>query len=52
MDSGIFGEGYHPQACAGALAVIDYGPAALADGAVDLCEGFHSSSIAHSDNRE
>ncbi len=49
---GIFGEGYHPQACAGALAATDYGAAAVADGAVDLCEGYHASSIAHCEDGE
>ncbi len=52
LDSNIFGEGYHPQARAGALAATDYGAATVADGAVDLCEGYHVYSIAHSDNRE
>jgi hypothetical protein len=32
----FFGEGYHPQTRAGALAATDYGAAAAPDGAVDL----------------
>jgi hypothetical protein len=47
-----FCEGYHPQALAGALAATDYGVAAVADGAVDIFEGNHASSVAHSDNGE
>jgi hypothetical protein len=47
-----FCEGYHPQARAGALVATDYGAAAVADGTVDLCEGYCASSIAHSDNGE
>ncbi len=40
------------QAPAGELVAADYGAAAVADGTVDLCEGYCASSIAHSDNRE
>ncbi len=48
----VFGDEHHSQAGAGALAATDDGAAMVADGAVDLCEGYHASSIAHGDNGE
>ncbi len=39
-------EGYHPQARVGALVATDYGAAAVADGTVDFCKGYHASSVA------
>jgi hypothetical protein len=47
-----FPEGCHPQARAGALVATDYGAAVVADGTVDLREGYRASSVAHSDNGE
>jgi hypothetical protein len=52
LNSDAFGEGYHPQACAGALAGTDYGVAVVADGAVNFCRDYCASSVAHSDNGE
>ncbi len=52
MVAGILGEGHHPQAGAGALVATDDGLDVVADGAVDLCEGYHASGIAHGDNGE
>jgi hypothetical protein len=48
----ILGEGHHSQPGAGALVATDDGLAAVADGAVDLCEGYRASVIAHGDNGE
>ncbi len=48
----IFGEGYHPQACVGALVATDNGAAAVADVAVDLFEGYRASGITHCDYGE
>jgi hypothetical protein len=50
--SNIFGEGYHPQAHAGALVATDDGLSMVADGAVDLCDYYHASGIAHGDDGE
>ncbi len=36
----------------GALVATDYGAAMVADGTVDLCEGYRASSITHSDDGE
>jgi hypothetical protein len=52
LDSDFFGVEYHSQARAGALAATDYVAAAVSDGADDLCEGYHASNIAHSNNGE
>ncbi len=49
---GVIGERHHPQAGAGGLVATDDGAAAVADGAVDLCEGYRASGIAHGDNGE
>jgi hypothetical protein len=49
---GVFGEGHHPQAGVDTLVATDNGAARVADGAVDLCEGYHASGIAHGDNGE
>jgi hypothetical protein len=49
---GIIGEGHHPQARAGALVATNDDSTAVADGAVDFCEGYHASGIAHGDNGE
>jgi hypothetical protein len=48
----FFGEGYHPQARVGALVATDDGAATAADAAVDLCEGYRASGVAHCDNGE
>jgi hypothetical protein len=50
--SDVLSEGYHPQARAGALVVTDDGAAAVADGALNLCEGYCASGIAHGDDGE
>ncbi len=52
MVASVFGEGYHPQASAGALVATNYGLAMVADGAVDLCEGYRASGVAHCDDGE
>ncbi len=49
---GVFGEGHHPQAGAAALVATDDGAAAVADGAVDLCEGYRASGIVHGKSGE
>ncbi len=36
----------------GALIATDYGLAVVADGTVDLCEGYCASGVAHCDNGE
>ncbi len=36
----------------GALVSTDYGVAAVADGTVDLCEGYRASSVVHGDDGE
>ncbi len=49
---GILGEEHHPQVGAGALVATDDGAAAVADGAVDLCEVTRASGIARGDKGE
>ncbi len=49
---GVLGERHHPQAGAGAFGAPDDGADAVADNAVDLCEGYCASGIAHGDDGE
>ncbi len=52
MVCNVFGEGYHSKAGVGVLVATNYSLVMVADGAIDLCEGYHASGIAHCDDRE
>ncbi len=53
MVPGVLGEGHHPQAGASALVAADDGLAVVADGAVDLCEGYRTfGHIVTTENNE
>ena len=51
LDVGVLKE-HHPQACLGALVSTDDCPAAIYNGAIDLCEGHCASRVAHDNNGE